>query len=138
MLRESLETSHFDFQQKPTWNTTLFFPPEWPPELVRDFLEPPIASVDSGIHLPIKSDVDHWVGSTTSYVETGFGWQRVPPDPFTQKSIEFMMQVTLDLPHFEVAGKVWSVAYWFPEFWSPAAIDDYLEKEHWQDSFFPF
>lgn len=120
------------------FTTTLFFPESWPPHIIKDFLNEPVPSVDTGIHLPIRSLIDENRVLTSTFVYGNFGWEERVSEPFTHEQVRFMMNWTAELDAEYQYEPSWCLVQWFPDNWPPDAIQNWLAAEAVQGSFFPF
>lgn len=135
-INEVLECDRKDGLTKSQWWATLFFPAEWPPARIRDFLTPRKPSIDSGIHLPVVPLVDAEFVQTTEFLLIGEDWRKLTAQPFTGHTL---WNMTAARHREDVEGtkfEQWCVTLFFPEEWPPALISEYINSPAWQGSLF--
>lgn len=114
------------------WCATLFFPEMWPPDLIAKFLYEPKPSIDTGIHLPIKSRIDNYSEPVRTFVATTQAFREVPIEPFTKEHVTAMSEWTEDLDNLYGYPPSYCLVLWFPGTWAPSEIDEYLRSPIYQ------
>lgn len=127
-----------EFGHEPKWCATLFFPEMWPPSLIRQAIAEKPPSIDSGIHLPIRSRIDRWLDPTRTFIATAQGFREVPMEPFTEQHVRHYSALVKELDLRCGHESSFSPMLWFPGTWQPSEIDEFLRSPVYQPVLFPF